>query len=724
MSSITPKTLPKSLADKVLAYHPQADLDLLARAYDFSTEHHAGQKRLTGEPYIRHPLAVAELLAELEVDDATLAAALLHDVVEDTPAETATLAAKFGDEIALLVEGVTKLSRIDFRTSRQHQAANLRRMLLAMARDLRVILFKLADRLHNMQTLKALPVDRRKAVAEETVQIFAPIAHRLGVWRFKWQLEDLSLRYLDPSAYRTILRKVAKSREDRLAIIQTAIAQLQERLREIGVRAEIVGRPKHFYSIYDKMKKQGVDFDEILDLEAIRVIVDTIPDCYTVLGAVHSIWLPLPDMFTDYIAKRKPNMYRSLHTKVIGPHGGPIEVQIRTWEMHRTAEYGIAAHWRYKEGDRREQDTDRKLAWLRQLIDLQGDLRDPGEWLESLKIDLFKDQVFVFTPKGDVIDLPAGSTPIDFAYRIHTEVGNRCTGARVNGRMVPLSYVFRNGDVAEILTSKVAGGPSLDWLSIAVTSQAKSRIKAWFRRQNRDENVARGRHLLEEACRKQGTTLAEALRGEVLAEALQRHNLSAEEDLFAAVGYGDLTVEAVLHHGRGEEPKPAPKPKPARSTAGKTQGALSIGVTAKGVDGLLCRLSRCCAPVPGDSIIGYVTRGKGVTVHRRDCPNLKPYLRQETPRLIPVEWSLSGQAFYPVEMEIEALDRVGLLSDITAIISASGTNIRSARVQTKRGKAAHFNLVLDISDLDHLDRLRRELNALSDVLAVRRARGG
>ncbi|MCJ7822127.1 MAG: bifunctional (p)ppGpp synthetase/guanosine-3',5'-bis(diphosphate) 3'-pyrophosphohydrolase [Armatimonadetes bacterium] len=693
---------------------------MLRRAYELAEEAHRGQKRLSGDDYVTHPLEVAKILVELEMDDATLAAALLHDVVEDTGRELEEVREKFGEEIASLVDGVTKLRRIQFDSRRERQAENLRRMLLAMAKDLRVILIKLADRLHNMRTLAALPEEQRLEVAEETLQIFAPIAHRLGIWRLKWELEDLALRHLEPKQYEEVMHLVARSREERLAAIQQAIEQLRARLAEMGIEAEIEGRPKHFYSIYQKMQKQSVDFDQILDLEALRVVVNTETECYTALGVVHSLWLPLPDMFTDYIAKPKTNMYRSLHTKTIGPHGGPMEVQIRTWAMHRQAEYGVAAHWRYKEGRVGDLETDTKLAWLRQLLELHSDLRDPHEWLESLKLDLFKDQVFVFTPKGDVIDLPAGSTPVDFAYRIHTEVGNHCVGAKVNGRMVPLEYVFRNGDVVEILTSSRSGArPSLDWLAFAASSQAKSRIKAWYRRAQREESVVRGRERLIEECERLGVNAVETLAEKKLDELAPRLSYTSAEDLCAAVGYGDLAGETVIRRLRGEPPKTKRKKRAAR----QEQGSLRVAISAGGVTDVLFRLSRCCAPVPGDTIVGFITRGRGVTVHRMDCKNVPYYSRREKDRLVPLEWTLTEQAYFPVALEVDALDRVGLMSDITAIISGRNTNILDARVRTGwKPKVARFKLTLEVKDLDHLQSIMDRVGALSDVMRVARAR--
>ncbi len=710
----------EGLLERTAGYNPEVDRGLLRRAYEFAEEAHRGQKRLTGDEYMTHPLGVAAVLAELEMDDATLAAALLHDVVEDTGHELGEVEARFGEEIAGLVDGVTKLRRIQFDSRRERQAENLRRMLLAMAKDLRVILIKLADRLHNMRTLDPLPEERRVELAQETVQILAPIAHRLGIWRVKWELEDLALRHLDAEKYEEMMHLVARSREERVATIRRATEQLRGRLEEMGIEAQIEGRPKHFYSIYQKMQREAVDFDEILDLEAIRVIVNTETECYTALGVVHSLWLPLRDMFTDYVAKPKSNRYQSLHTKVIGPHGGPIEVQIRTWAMHRRAEYGVAAHWRYKEGRGGDLEADTKLSWLRQLLDLQSDLRDPHEWLESLKLDLFKDQVFVFTPKGDVIDLPAGSTPVDFAYRIHTEVGNQCVGAKVNGRMVPLDYVFKNGDVAEILTSSRADvRPSLDWLGFVASSQAKSRIKAWYRRAQREESVARGRERLVEECERSGVGPGETLAEKRLEEVARRLSYSTAEDLCAAVGYGDLAGETVIRRLRGE---PA-KGKRKRRSARQDQGRLRVAISAGGVTDVLFRLSRCCAPVPGDAIVGFVTRGRGVTVHRAGCKNVAYYSRREPSRVVSVEWTLTGEAHYPVGVEVDALDRVGLMSDISSIISARNTNILEARVRTGgKPKMARFSLTLEVKDLDHLRDIMDRIAALSDVVRVDRAR--
>jgi len=720
---LRPGRLPKLelLLDQVRAYRPDADVALLQRAFAFASQAHQGQTRLSGHPYISHPFEVARILAELELDDTTIAAGLLHDVIEDRPDSADRGRAEFGDEIADLVEGVSKLSQIDFRSQEEKQVQNLRKMLLAMAKDLRVILIKLADRVHNMRTLKPLSQTRQQAIARETLQVFAPIAHRLGVWRIKWELEDLALKHLDPDAYQQIARKVARSRSQRERTIRTATKQLRERLEAAGIEAEIEGRPKHFYSIYEKMQRQSVDFSQILDLQAMRVVVGTVEECYAVLGHVHRLWLPLPDMFTDYIAKPKTNLYQAIHTKVFGPNGEPLEVQIRTRDMHRTAEYGVASHWRYKEGDARDAEFDRKLTWLRQFLDYQADLKDPGEWLESLKIDLFKDQVFVFTPKGDVLDLPAGSTPVDFAYRIHTEVGHHCSGARVNGKMVPLTYVFRNGDVAEILTSRNAR-PSLDWLSFVATSQAKGRIRSWYRKQRRGQNVTQGRQALEASCRRHGLKPAEFLRAERLQPVAAKLNHPSVEDLLAAIGFGDVPAETVIHRlaeAEGQAPialkRPAPKP--------GGQGALRVGVSARGAENLLIRLSRCCAPIPGDPIVGFITRGRGVAVHRADCPNIGRLRQADPDRIVEVDWTLSEEAFYTAGIRIEALDRVGLLSDVLAVTTAQHINIRDARVLTDpKNKTASIVLSLDITGLPQLRAVIADLDRISDVLSVQRIR--
>ena len=721
---------------RVARYAPQSNRDLITRAYEFAFAIHDGQTRKSGDPYITHPLEVAHVLAELEMDEWTIAAALLHDTIEDgllerpngeiTPVTREDLAQRFGPEVATLVEGVTKLGTLHFHSHEARQAENLRKMLLATARDVRVVLIKLADRFHNMRTLKFMPEEDQKRIADETLRIFAPIAHRLGVWKIKWELEDLSLRALQPEVYRDLQAKVNRTRAEREAVVTTAIQQLSERLAKLGIEAEVVGRPKHFYSIYNKIKSQDVDFNQILDLEAIRVVVNTVQACYAVLGEVHSQWLPLPNMFTDYIAKPKPNMYQSLHTKVIGPHGQPLEVQIRTWEMHRIAEVGIAAHWHYKEGGSRDVEFERKLTWVRGLLDLQAEAKNEVDWLESLKVDLFKDQVFVFTPAGDIIDLPAGSTPVDFAYRIHTDLGSKCAGAKVNGRLLPLTYQFANGDVVEIIV-RANQKPSLDWLKFVATHQAKSRIKAFFRKANREENMQRGRQALEEECKRVGMPASEILKADKLLAVAHKQNLAAIEDLYALIGYGELTAEGVIHRIREDIPRRSLDELRVTNTLNQTQKQLPIQVSKSGIDGMLFRLSKCCQPIPGDSIVGYVTRGKGVTIHRMDCPNLRALQQSptEAERLMILDWQDTGEGNYQAELEIVALDRMGLLADIGAILSEMKTNIRSAKMTADAKKhVANIIVKIDTTGNQSLQEIISRINVLSDIVQIHRRRTG
>jgi GTP pyrophosphokinase len=578
----------------------------------------------------------------------------------------------------------------------------------------------MADRLHNMRTLQPLPPEKRRGIALETLQIFAPLAHRLGVWRLKWELEDLCLRELEPEAYREIVRKIARERRKREALAENAADELREHLRKAGVEAEVFSRSKHIYSIHQKMKTQGVDFSQILDLLGLRVVVSDTNQCYAALGQVHSLWPPLDGMFYDYISRSKPNMYQSLHTKVMGP-GGPMEVQIRTWDMHRTAEYGVASHWLYKEGGKEDEAFEQKLAWLRRMLDLQSDAKDASEWLEALKVDLFKDQVFVFTPKGDIIDLPIGATAIDFAYRIHTDVGHRCVGAKANGTIVNLDYQLKNGDAIEILTSKGPGRPSLDWLKIAATTQAKAKIKQWYRRQTRDENIRVGREHLEQECRRLGVTPAEVLQSEGLEEVARRMNYTAAEDLLAAVGYGEAAAETVMHRLREAGRVTIPdKPVTIPRRRGK-QARSRVGVSAAGLEDLLVTLSRCCAPSPGDTIAGYVTRGKGVAVHRTDCPNIMAAKGREPDRIIPLAWSPGHEDKYQVPIDIEAMDRVGLLNDLLAVTSANSINIVSAKAKTlRRTGTALIRLVLEVTSLDQLHGVLERFRNRSDVIRAGR----
>ncbi|NLL19885.1 MAG: bifunctional (p)ppGpp synthetase/guanosine-3',5'-bis(diphosphate) 3'-pyrophosphohydrolase [Clostridia bacterium] len=711
----------EGLIEQVKQYDPKGNFDLIRLGYSYASKAHQGQKRKSGEDYIIHPLGVARILAELQLDVITITAGLLHDVVEDTEIELAEIKRVFGEEVALLVDGVTKLSRIEFKSKEEQQVENLRKMFLAMAKDIRVILIKLADRLHNMRTLKYQPPEKQKEIAEETVEIFAPLAHRLGIFKLKWELEDLALRYLEEEQYYQLVQTINMKRQEREDYINEVIGILQKHLEEMGIEADIQGRPKHFYSIYNKMTKQGKSINEIYDLIAVRVIVATVKDCYGVLGVIHSLWKPIPGRFKDYIAMPKPNMYQSLHTTVIGPKGEPFEIQIRTWEMHRTSEYGIAAHWRYKEGsplaDREFED---KLSWLRQLLEWQRDLRDAREFMDSLKIDLFSDRVYVFTPKGDVMELSAGSVPIDFAYRVHTDVGHRCVGAKVNGRIVPLDYKLNTGDIVEILTSKT-GTPSRDWLNIVKTSQAKNRIRHWFKKEVREENVSKGRELLEKEAKKQGLT-EEDYRTTYLAEVAKKFNLQGAEELFIAINDGVITVGQVIVKLR-EIAKRVEESNTGSSltvSPWKGYGKPSKGVRIKGVDNVMVRLSRCCNPLPGDEIVGYVTRGRGVSIHRSDCPNICHYSAEDAGRIIEAAWDEQVEGKYQVQLEVVAIDRPGLAMDIMMAVADTKTVINAINARATKENFATVDLKLEIKGVEHLEYISNKIKRVKDVLETRR----
>ncbi|MHB9144399.1 MAG: RelA/SpoT family protein [Symbiobacteriia bacterium] len=718
------------LLQRIQMYSPKADLELVKRAFGVSRLAHEGQLRDSGEPYITHPLAVAGILADLEVDVVTIAAALLHDVVEDTGVTLPAIENQFGKEIAQLVDGVTKLRKLEFRTLEDTQAENLRKMLLAMANDIRVVLIKLADRLHNMRTLKYRPPEKWIPVARETLDIFAPLAHRLGISRLKWEMEDLCLRYLDPEKYQFLGEKVSKKRAEREAYIDDVIRLLKDRLAAVNIEAEIHGRAKNFYSIYRKMYLQGKDFEDIYDLVAVRVIVDNVRDCYGALGMVHTLWRPIPGRFKDYISVPKVNMYQSLHTTVVGPQGEPVEVQIRTWEMHRTSEYGIAAHWKYKEG-RTDRDFDKKLQWLRSLMEWQNEARDAKEFVDTLRSDLFSDQVFVFTPKGDVIDLPAGATPLDFAYQIHTDIGHRCVGAKVLGKIVTLDTPLKTGDIIEILTSKQLA-PSLDWLNIVKTNGAKNKIRSYFKKANREENLTRGEDMLYREFRRQGFDPEELLARPWVPDLMRRMNLASVEELLIAVGFGGLTSPQAVARFKSEAER---RDKAQPATLGPTTlttsevkerlgyGKASDGVRVRGEGNMLVRFSRCCNPVPGDPIIGYVTRGRGVSIHRLDCPNLRGAFEHEQERLAEAAWDESatavGGATYPVDVQLTAIDRSGLLADVANAIAEFRTNILRSRTRTK-DHVATIDLVLEIRNLDQLQHITGKLGRIRDVMSVQR----
>jgi len=706
-------------------YGPES-LEKIREAYAFAERAHEGQFRSSGEPFIVHPLEVGFILIDLGLDIDTIVAGLLHDVVEDTGVKIEELKEKFGPEVAKLVDGVTKLGKISYKSKEEQQAENLRKMFLAMAQDIRVIIIKLADRLHNLRTLEYVDEDKQREKAYETLEIYAPLAHRLGIYKIKWELEDTSLRYIDPKGYYDLVEKVAVKRREREAYIQNIIETLKKRMEETNVEGEIEGRPKHFYSIYKKMYMQHKDFEQIYDLLAIRVIVNTVKDCYGVLGIAHTLWKPIPGRFKDYIAVPKPNMYQSLHTTVIGPKGEPFEIQIRTWEMHRTAEYGIAAHWKYKEARKSSSDLDEKLAWLRQLLEWQSDLKDAREFMETLKIDLFTDEVFVFTPKGDVIDLPRGAGPLDFAYAIHSAVVNKCTGAKVNGRIVPLDYELKTGDIVEILTTSAANhGPSRDWLNIVKTSQAKNKIKQWFKKERREENIIKGKEMLEREAKRQGYTLSQLIKNEWVEAIWKKYGFHSLDDMYSAIGYGGITTNQVLLRLIDEYKKAVKsEPKDVQDLTikegqkpQKEKKYTDKGVQVKGIGNVMIRFSKCCNPLPGDDIIGYITRGRGVSIHRTDCINLEdPFLEKH--RLIEVNWTDDKKTSYNAEIQIIANDRQGLLADITKTISEMKINVTAVNARTTRRKQVVINLTLEINGIDQLDKVMKQFKKMTDVLEV------
>ncbi|NMD43235.1 MAG: bifunctional (p)ppGpp synthetase/guanosine-3',5'-bis(diphosphate) 3'-pyrophosphohydrolase [Firmicutes bacterium] len=693
---------------------------MVEKAYDVARRAHSGQRRESGESFITHPLGVAMILAELGLDLTTIVAGLLHDVVEDTAVTLEEIRALFGEETAALVDGVTKLSRLDFASREEQQAETLRKMFIAMAEDIRVVLIKLADRTHNLRTLRYLDSRRQQEIARETMEIYAPLAHRLGIYKIKWELEDNAFRYMQPGAYYRLVDKLAKKRREREQFIKRLINIIQKRLEAVGMTAEIQGRPKHLYSIYYKMKEQDKDLSEIYDLTAIRVIVDSVKDCYGVLGTVHAIWKPIPGRFKDYIAMPKPNMYQSLHTTVVAAENELVEIQIRTWEMHRTAEYGIAAHWRYKEKITDEREFDQKLAWLRQLLEWQQDYRDARDFIENLKLDLFADEVFVFTPRGDVIDLPAGSIPIDFAYKIHTDIGNSCTGSRVNGRLVPLDYILKTGDIVEIITTK-HGSPSRDWLNMVKSAQAKTKIRGWFKRERRDENIEKGREMIERENRRVDYDLRQMLKSDLVEEVAGKFNLQSADDLYAAVGYGGITVRQIIgrlreeyrrKYGLKEEPLPEIKPE-------RQQPGAAPGVIVEGVENILVRFARCCNPVPDDDIAGLVTRGRGVSIHRCDCPNLKVY-RSDGDRLLRAAWEEQAERAYQVTVEVSAYDRANLLADVTAAISECRIEITAVHGRTEADSTATIHLTLGVKDRRQLEQVMNRVKRVKDIYSVRR----
>ena len=713
-------------------YLTDDECNQVLKAFELADKAHEGQLRASGEPYIMHPLAVAEILAHLQIDHITLMAALMHDVVEDTSYSKEDLENMFGSEVAFLVDGVTKLNQFQYETKEDRQMENYRKMILAMAKDVRVVVIKLGDRLHNMRTLKHMRSDKQKRIAKETLEIFAPLAHRLGIFNVKWELEDLSFRYLEPEKYYDLVDQMKQKRQAREDIVNDTMSQLTKALEEAHIKADIKGRPKHFYSIYKKMKKDNRDLSQIYDLLAVRVIVDTIPDCYAVLGIAHSLWKPLPYRFKDYISMPKSNMYQSLHTTVIGTMGQPVEIQIRTWEMHRVSEYGVAAHWRYKEGNKNgDKDFDQKVAWLRQVLEWQ-DTSNPTELVNALKLDVFSGEVFVFTPKGDVVKLPIGSVPLDFAYRVHTDVGHRCVGAKVNGKIVPLDYTLQNGDIVDIITSKT-GRPSLDWLNIVGSSESKSKIRNWFKRENKAENIEKGLEALEKEAKRLNYSWKELIGDNRLQQVTKQLKAGTEEEMFAACGYGGIPVSTVLLRLIELYKKSKEAEESKRSTEQiieklKAQGPKTTkngtGVLVKGEAGVMVRMAKCCSPVPGDDIIGYITRGRGVSIHRSDCTSLG-HTPEDLERMIEVSWDGSSGESFHVGIDIQAYDRNGLLMEVMAVLSElkiTITNI-NAKVQEDT-KTVSINVVVDIRDISQLDFVMTKLRRIREVYTVQRSKGG
>jgi len=709
----------EDIVERLQNYHPDTDVDLLRRAYIFSAKAHQGQTRLSGESYLNHPIEVAAILADLKLDAATVAAGLLHDTIEDTAATTEEIRSVFGDEVAGLVDGMTKLSRMELQSREQREAENFRKMIVAMANDVRVILIKLADRLHNMRTLKFLPQEKQKRIAQETLDIYAPLANRLGISKIKIELEDLSFKYLYPDAYNDLVQKVTKRRVEREAYVNELIEVVKRRLAEHEYKGEVKGRPKHFYGIYLKMQKQGISFEDVYDLIAIRIITDTKVNCYAILGLIHSFWTPVPGRFKDFIGVPKSNLYQSLHTTVIGPKGERVEFQIRTEEMHRLAEEGIAAHWRYKERSPISQRDEQQFAWLRQLLEWQRDLPDAREFMETVKGDLFPDMVYVFTPRGDVKELPQGSTPVDFAYSVHTDIGHQCVGAKVNSKIVPLKHVLQNGDKIEVIT-QTGHVPSRDWLKFVKTSKARTRIKSWLKAEERRRSILLGRELLEKDLRKHDLQPSKIFKSEEIIKIAHELSHSGLDDLLAAIGYGRVTAHLVANKLAPEKAHLEPVP---RKISGRPAKTSSGSMKISGMDNMLIHLSKCCNPVPGDKVIGFITRGRGVSIHTSDCPNIGE-LTFDKERLVEVSWGDFKPSAHAVKIAIRTEDRPGILASVSSSISTSEANITHAEVTVNENKEALLLFTIDVSDVEHLNRVISDIQSISGVIQVKRVKPG
>ena len=736
----------KELIDKIKTYHPSDDFSMVEKAYKLAVEAHKEQKRKSGEPYIIHPLKVAYILAELELDMETITAGILHDIIEDTPYTYEDIAHLFSEEIAALVDGVTKLGKLSYTTKEEAQAENYRKMFLAMAKDIRVILIKLADRLHNMRTLNYMTPEKQREKAQETLDIYAPLAHRLGISKIRSEMEDLCFKYLNPDAYFDLAAKIQKKKEERDQFVQSMVQELQTKMNEAGIKGKVYGRTKHFFSIYKKMVNQNKTLDQIYDLFAIRALVDSVKDCYAVLGIVHTAYTPMPGRFKDYIAMPKPNMYQSLHNTLIGPHGQVFEVQIRTWEMHRTSEYGIAAHWKYKEGRANEKSSkaqkseEAKLAWLRQIMEWQKDMSDNKEYLDTIKLDLniYSTQVYAFTPQGDVIQLTKDSTPIDFAYMIHSAVGNKMVGARVNNKIVPLDHKIQNGDIVEIITSQNSKGPNRDWLAIVKTAQARTKIKQWFKKEEKEENIIRGREMILADIKKKGYQPQDLLRPEWEEIVLVKYDFKTWDALLAAVGYGGMKEGQVVNRLKDEYLKEKRKTQTAEDALKDFEKTIDqkpvkkhkskSGVVVEGIGDVAVRFSKCCSPVPGDEIIGFVTRGRGVTIHRTDCINVINLSNEKRGRLINAEWDTQfakgeSNTSYLAELKVVANDRVGLIVEISRQLADDDISVKGFNVRTTKDMQAILNVTIEIKTKEQLERVVTRLKNLRDVTEVERVSG-
>lgn len=729
----------QKLKNKLILHNPNTDFTLLDRAFQLCLDHHKDQKRKSGEPFIIHPVTVSSMLVDMEMDMPSIVAGMLHDVVEDTDVTIEQVQAEFGDEIAYLVDGVTKLKRIPTVTKEELQAENLRKMFISMASDIRVVLIKLTDRLHNMRTLQYVNTDSQITKARETLEIYAPLAHRLGMTKIKWELEDLCFKYLEPEAYESLEKQINLEREEQEEYIRKVLETIREKLDSSGIKAFLDGRPKHLYSIHKKMIKQNKTLDQIYDLLAIRVIVDTVTECYTVMGIIHELYKPIPGRFKDYIAMPKQNMYQSLHTTLIGPDGRTFEAQIRTWEMHKIAEIGIAAHWKYKEGVQGkagDQELDRKLEWVRNLLDNQKEIEDDSDFAETFKMDLFMDEVFVFTPKGDVKVFPKGSTPIDFAYSIHSAIGNSMVGAKINGEIKPLNYKLNNGDFVEVITSSAPGrGPSRDWLNVVKTSEAKSKINQWFKKERREENIERGKDMTDREIRRLGFSQSQLLRDEWIDPILKKYHFTTIDDLYNLIGFGEISAQKFVGHLHSEYVALQKEKENEEAVKAKISGAVNSeeesrekaqerrfsenGIIVKGIENCLVRLSRCCNPVPGDSIVGYITRGRGVSVHRTDCPNIVNMQGEEN-RMIDVRWAKESKQSYAVEIAIKAVDSSGLLLQIANIIADSKLPMRAINARKTKDNYELFDLTIEITEREDLDKLVKKLKRIESVVEVSR----